>query len=1017
VGASKYAEEDIFDVSGSVGDDKKVTAEVLVKKLVSVEEITLSTEVGKMPEMPSTIKAVFTDGTEEMLGVKWNVTTEDVKSAGVKKVTGTVLDSDVTATAWIHVSIAVYASNLALTTETQDQVFIDQMVNGESLQARGMQGGPGEVYAKGIETKAPAEITIDIADKGYERFRSYVNLSLLNGGVTAPGAVSFELYLDDEKVPVFTSGKMTSADEAKLVDVDVTGVSKIRLVTKSETGDSEVDLADWVDAKFLSAHIAVDGIVPSRLYTAEAGKAPALPTTVQAKVDGIEDLVDFTVTWLSPVTSDMFAANGVQRIYGKLEGADANGIVCFTYMTGYAELLKNETFYSEVGKWSTQESFAYPIAVDAKVNLKEAGLMPKLIYSATSEMIVENVQKYGFGYGIYPNGNGGARQIVFAAPDLKYFQILNVASTADHSKKNFTFETSADGTHWTGFTDFTKSDVLPGTGTDSAWPQRTYTSNSETSFPAGTNFLRVTYPAGTTWEFNMTGITLKGGSDEANADLASFRIGDYAGAIDQKAKTVSLSVPSSLDITNITPEVLTSAGAKITPEGAQDFTKPVTYTVGAGESRKEYTVTVSRGVTVTLHPYGGSMDGSEQKMTDFIARGSTVTGPEGKQFAGWNTKADGSGTDYRTGDAVVMEAKDLTLYAVYKNPVTITPNAKSIRMEDTPADVTSLGLFAIDSNAGAIHTYRVLSGGTGKGRIGEDGRTLTVSKAGTIRIKLKTSETETHMKGEAIVVLTVQDAEVQDVLKKIYAIGAVTLEKKELIEQARKAYDALTEEQKTQIPQADLEVLTQAEAEYRRLEEAQNQKPVPDKPEPDKPNQDKPAPGKPEPELPKTGSAFRSGALGYKIRTVSAASKTGTVWVAKASANRKLKKLSVPAAIRYQNVTFKVTGIEKNAFKKAANLKTVKIGDNVTTISAGAFQNCKKLTKVTIGTGLKTIGKRAFQNDKKLKLVVLKSKKLKSVGASALKGIHKSAKIRVPKAKLNVYKKKLKGKTNARITK
>lgn len=1395
---SSYAEEGIFDVSGSIGPGKNVTAEVMVKKLSSIDDITLSTEIGKLPEMPSTVLAKFTDGTEEMLGVKWNITSDDVKSAGVKKVTGTVLSSDVTAAAWINVSIAVYATDLSLSTDAQDKVFIDQMVNGDSLQARGMQGGPGDNYKKGIETKAPAEIEIDIAGKGYERFRSLVNLSTLNGGVTAPGAVAFEVYLDDAAEPVFSSGEMTCANEAKLVDVDVTNASKIRLVTKSLTGDSEVDLADWVDAKFLSAHIAVDEIVTAQLYTANAGEAPTLPSTVQAKVAGIEDPVDFTVTWLSPVTNSMFTSGTVQRIYGKLEGAE-DKVIAFKYITDYAEALKADDFYSEIGKWKSEEIFDYPIDVDAKVNLNTAGFVPRMIYSATSQIIVENVQKYGFAYGIYPNSAGSGNQVVFAAPDLHYFQILNVASSeANSSGKSFTFETSVNGTDWTSFTDFTKSDVLSGTGTDSAWPQRTYTSNSSAVFPEGTNFLRVTYPSDTTWQFNITGVTLEGGNQEAaeSPELASFKLGDYAGVIDQKAGTVSVAVDSALDLTNITPEILTTAGADVTPEGSRDFTKPVTYTVTAGGKQKSYVVTVSRGVTVTFHPYGGTIgdsalavssfmpagskaaapdtepvrdgylfggwttdragkipvdldifqadqdtvfyaiwnkdpyipvrtsadatmktwhdekqtnyggdsslmirqnnntagyglfgegftstdtsDGTDIKtslvkfdlsalegktvksaklalyyegntnpattaniklvvnrtnadwsekdvtwnkkptiadtaavesdefqaasgggkavemdvtslynsleegetqisfavtansnasdfkltaregatggnasraprllvevepMPDYMvtydlnggsgetpiqatvnaeesftaAKGDGITGPSGKQFAGWNTKADGSGTGYRAGDAVVMDAKDLTLYAVYKDPVTITANEKSIQLEDTPVDLSTLGLFTIDENAGTTHTYSVVSGGTGKGRV-SDKKTLTVSKAGTIRIRLVTSETDTHMKGEAIatLIVTSDGTELLPVQNTAGEAGTVyegkdidlsaaeglfvidpkagepayTLEEEgttgagtivgnslkvtkagsfkiSLTTAATATHAAgapvvgtLTVSKGTRMAEAPVLAGKTADSVTLTAQEgmeysADNGKSWQEKPEFTglaadtlytfvqryretdlyyasassealQVRTDKTAlepqdlTVTPNPVIPKAGETFQIKKLTYKIKTVSAASKTGTVWVARTSANRKLKNVSVANTVRYQNFTFKVTGIEKNAFKKAASLKTVKLGNNVKTISAGAFQGCKKLTKVTIGTGLQTIGKQAFRNDRKLKTVIIKSKKLKTVGTAALKGIHKNAKIKVPKAKFGAYKKKFKNKTNARLSK
>ena len=142
----------------------------------------------------------------------------------------------------------------------------------------------------------------------------------------------------------------------------------------------------------------------------------------------------------------------------------------------------------------------------------------------------------------------------------------------------------------------------------------------------GTNFLRVTYPAGNTWQFNMTGIDLEGGEGEL-VDLALFKLGEHAGVIDQSAKTVNITVPSSMDVKNITPEILASTGASVKPEGPQDFTKPVTYTVSNGQVQKTYQVTVNRGVNVTFHPYGGSINGSTQAITNFISQGSKVTAP------------------------------------------------------------------------------------------------------------------------------------------------------------------------------------------------------------------------------------------------------------------------------------------------------------------------------------------------------------------------------------------------------
>ncbi len=111
-----------------------------------------------------------------------------------------------------------------------------------------------------------------------------------------------------------------------------------------------------------------------------------------------------------------------------------------------------------------------------------------------------------------------------------------------------------------------------------------------------------------------------------------------------------------------------------------------------------------------------------------------------------------------------------------------------------------------------------------------------------------------------------------------------------------------------------------------------------------------------------------------------------------------------------------LTGVNKKTYTSLTVGKTVKIKGKsykITKIGNSAFANCKKLTKVTIGANVTQIGKKAFFKDSKLRNITVKSKKLKSVGASAFKGIHKKAKIKVPASKLAAYKKTLKGKGQA----
>lgn len=77
---------------------------------------------------------------------------------------------------------------------------------------------------------------------------------------------------------------------------------------------------------------------------------------------------------------------------------------------------------------------------------------------------------------------------------------------------------------------------------------------------------------------------------------------------------------------------------------------------------------------------------------------------------------------------------------------------------------------------------------------------------------------------------------------------------------------------------------------------------------------------------------------------------------------------------------------------------------NVTTISVKAFYKNEKIKKVVIGKNVKNIGQKAFYNCKSLKNITIKSTVLKKVGKQAIKGIHKKAVIKVPKKKLEAYK-------------
>lgn len=81
--------------------------------------------------------------------------------------------------------------------------------------------------------------------------------------------------------------------------------------------------------------------------------------------------------------------------------------------------------------------------------------------------------------------------------------------------------------------------------------------------------------------------------DEARID--QFVLNDiYTGTIDKATNAITVYVPASVDITNLTPTILTAVNDTVSPGSgeAQDFTRPVVYTVTNRSAKAVYTVKV-----------------------------------------------------------------------------------------------------------------------------------------------------------------------------------------------------------------------------------------------------------------------------------------------------------------------------------------------------------------------------------------------------------------------------------------
>ena len=95
-------------------------------------------------------------------------------------------------------------------------------------------------------------------------------------------------------------------------------------------------------------------------------------------------------------------------------------------------------------------------------------------------------------------------------------------------------------------------------------------------------------------------------------DITSFEIGNASGTI--SGTNIGITVPYGTDVTGLTPTIEHS-GTSISPNGAQDFSSPIQYTVTAEDtSTKVYTVTVTVAAPATT-----------KEITEFTLAGQAAT--------------------------------------------------------------------------------------------------------------------------------------------------------------------------------------------------------------------------------------------------------------------------------------------------------------------------------------------------------------------------------------------------------
>lgn len=140
---------------------------------------------------------------------------------------------------------SIYLSDL--NPKVNNNLFkFDKTISDNNLTLR-LENGEVISFKKGINILSDSEITIDISNKNFTKFQSFIGL---DREVLGYRSISeFKIFADDNEV--FSSGPMKSSDRAKFVDIDLKGVKELKLKVLNSDGVTKYDHVTFGDAKFI----------------------------------------------------------------------------------------------------------------------------------------------------------------------------------------------------------------------------------------------------------------------------------------------------------------------------------------------------------------------------------------------------------------------------------------------------------------------------------------------------------------------------------------------------------------------------------------------------------------------------------------------------------------------------------------------------------------------------------------------------------------------------------------------
>ncbi|MET0387325.1 MAG: sulfatase-like hydrolase/transferase, partial [Polyangiales bacterium] len=102
-------------------------------------------------------------------------------------------------------------------------------------------------YERGIGVTPLSIVRYNIRGDGFRRFQGGVGHHAMGGNANLSLKVSTEIYLDDRLL--WSSGKLTSDEPAKLFDLDISGGSVLELVGYDVDAEDWRDFIDWVEVR------------------------------------------------------------------------------------------------------------------------------------------------------------------------------------------------------------------------------------------------------------------------------------------------------------------------------------------------------------------------------------------------------------------------------------------------------------------------------------------------------------------------------------------------------------------------------------------------------------------------------------------------------------------------------------------------------------------------------------------------------------------------------------------------